>query len=76
VNPLSIVSAATDKKTGDLAHHATVVAAAVVYKVPHRVEKAGTDRLVVMGGSESQLGRKLVATITADHYERTEGRRT
>jgi anaerobic selenocysteine-containing dehydrogenase len=75
VNPLSIVGVATDKKTGQLAHHGTPVAAAVVYRRPDRVETAGTDRLVQMGGSESQLGRKLVATVTADRYERTEGRR-
>jgi molybdopterin-containing oxidoreductase family iron-sulfur binding subunit len=76
VNPLSIVTAATDGRSGELAQHATPVAVALVARRPDRVETAGTDRLVVMGGSESQLGRKLVVTVSAERFERTEGRRT
>ena len=69
VNPLRIVSIEKDEKTGEIAHHSTRIA---VTKVRSRSKG---DPLVVMGGSESQLGRKLVATVTADVYDRTEGRR-
>ena len=65
VNPLKILDPVVDKKTGELAHHATRVKVAKVDK-PH-------DTLVRFGGSETQVGRKIVATVTADQYERTEG---
>jgi anaerobic selenocysteine-containing dehydrogenase len=65
VNPLKILDPLTDKKTGELASHATRVKLAKIDK-PH-------DSLVRFGGSETQVGRKIVATITADQYERVEG---
>lgn len=66
VNPLKILGLATESRTGELAHHATRV------QVTRIADKAG-DTLVKLGGSEVQLGRKLVATVTADVYARTEG---
>ena len=66
VNPLKILGAVRDAKTGELAHHATRV------QVTRIADQAG-DKLVKLGGSESQLGRKLVATVTAAVYARTEG---
>lgn len=64
VNPMKIVSPAMERKTGELAHHATRVQVA---------RSEARDVLVRLGGSETQVGRKLVATVTADRYERTEG---
>lgn len=66
VNPLKIVNPATDRKTGELALYATRVSVSPVNSVDG-------DRLVRLGGSETQVGRKLVATVTADVFERTEG---
>ncbi|MCC6208034.1 MAG: molybdopterin-dependent oxidoreductase [Gammaproteobacteria bacterium] len=66
VNPLKILGLATETKTGELANHATRV------QVTRIADKAG-DKLVKLGGSEVQLGRKLVATVTADVFARTEG---
>lgn len=66
VNPLKIIDPITDKKTGELALFATRVAISPV------AGKAD-DKLVRLGGSETQVGRKLVATIKADVFERTEG---
>ena len=65
VNPMQIVSKLTDGKTGELALYATRV----------QVSRVGTtdDPLVTMGGSNTQVGRKIVATVSADVYERTEG---
>lgn len=64
VNPMRILSPVTERKTGELAHHATRV----------QVARTGArDILVRLGGSETQVGRKLVATVTADRFERTEG---
>lgn len=68
VNPLKILSMATDAKTGDLATHATRVSVA-----KSTSEHAKSERLVRFGGSESQVGRKLVASVTADRFNRTEG---
>ena len=65
INPLKILDPVMDKKTGELASHATRVQLAKLDK-PH-------DSLVRFGGSETQVGRKIVATITADQYERVEG---
>lgn len=63
-NPLSILSAVTDKKTGELATHATRV----------KIEKVRKHNVLVrMGGSETQVGRKFVRTISADVIRRTEG---
>ncbi len=72
VNPFSILADVRDAKTGELAHHATRVSAAFVRDTKKR---AGEDQLVIIGGSETQVGRKLVVTVTADRFERTEGRR-
>ena len=71
INPMQIVSKLTDGKTGELALYATRV----------QVSRVGTtdDPLVTMGGSDSQVGRKIVdcrnnlAPVSADVYERTEG---
>lgn len=67
VNPMSIVSASQDKKTGEIAHHATTV------QVTRVGDASYDDQLVIMGGSDTQVGRKLAATVTADVFERTEG---
>ncbi len=64
VNPLKIIKPVTDAKTGELAAVATSVQVA-------RTERK--ELFVKLGGSESQLGRKIVATVTADVFERTEG---
>jgi molybdopterin-containing oxidoreductase family iron-sulfur binding subunit len=64
VNPLKILNPAMDSKTGELALYATRV----------KLEKTGRHHeLVKMGGNETQLGRKLAATITSDQFNRTEG---
>ena len=64
VNPLKIVNVKAVKETGELASFATTVN--VTVSGHHEV-------LVKMGGSESQVGRKIVATITAEKLRRTEG---
>lgn len=64
VNPLQILDPIKEAKTGELATHAT------------RVKIAKTNKhlaLVKMGGSETQHGRKIVATVSADVLRRTEG---
>ncbi len=64
VNPLKILALNTDRKTGELAHHSTRV----------QVSKTGvTLPMVRFQGHDTQLGRKLIATVTADVFERTEG---
>lgn len=64
VNPLKILSRVTDGKTGEMAMYATRV----------KLAKAGRKENVLrLGGSETQVGRKLVATVTADVFRRTEG---
>lgn len=64
VNPLKILSPGRDGKTGELAMYGTRV----------KVAKAGrNETLAKLGGSDSQHGRKLVATVTADVFRRTEG---
>ncbi len=69
VNPLKVLSQVTDGKTGELALYATRVKVAKVEK-----KKPGINELMVrFGGSESQVGRKLVASVTADSFNRTEG---
>lgn len=61
VNPLKMLAAKTDAQTGELAFCATQVT----------VKNTGRNQeLVKMGGSESQVGRKLVGTITADQLRR------
>jgi anaerobic selenocysteine-containing dehydrogenase len=64
VNPLKILSPVREGKTGELAMYATRV----------KVAKTGrNETLMKLGGSDTQHGRKLVATITADVFRRTEG---
>ncbi|MDX9740313.1 MAG: molybdopterin-dependent oxidoreductase [Gammaproteobacteria bacterium] len=76
VNPYAILADVRDRKTGELAHSATRVDVSLVRKASNGHHLGtGMDRLVVMGGSETQVGRKLVVTVTADRFERTEGRR-
>ncbi len=61
VNPLKMVAVETDSHSGEIALCATRVT----------VENTGrNEELVKMGGSESQVGRKLVGTITADQLRR------
>ncbi len=64
VNPLKILDPIKERKTGELAAYATRV----------RVAKTGmSSKLVKMGGSETQAGRKFVVTVSADVLRRTEG---
>jgi anaerobic selenocysteine-containing dehydrogenase len=65
VNPLKILSPAHDAKTGELAMYATRV----------KVAKTGRNKplLEKLGGSDTQHGRKLVSTVTAEVFRRTEG---
>lgn len=64
VNPLKILSQAVDAKSGELATHATRV----------RISKAGRSaEMPRLGGSERQVGRRLVSTVSADVFRRTEG---
>ena len=64
INPLKIVSSGTDAKTGELALYGTRVSAALTGR---------REVLVKLGGNETQLGRKMVATVTANVFNRTEG---
>ncbi len=64
VNPLSILAPVQEEKTGELALYATRV----------RVTKTGRSaEMPRLGGSEVQAGRKIVGTVTADVFRRTEG---
>ncbi len=64
VNPLKILAPVTDKESGEIANYATRV----------RITKAGKHAdLARLGGSETQAGRKLVSTVTADVYREKEG---
>ncbi|HHM04826.1 MAG TPA: molybdopterin dinucleotide-binding protein [Gammaproteobacteria bacterium] len=64
VNPLKILNAVTERQTGELALYGTRV----------KLTKTGRSaKLIKMGGSESQMGRKLVASVTAEVFRRTEG---
>lgn len=64
VNVLKMLSPVVDEKSGELASYATQV----------RITKTGKHaKLARLGGSETQVGRKLVATVTADVFRRTEG---
>ncbi len=68
VNPLKIVSSTADEKTGELALYGTRVKITKVDRKPTFDEK-----MIRFGGSESQVGRKLVASVSADQFNRTEG---
>ncbi|MDR2878095.1 MAG: molybdopterin-dependent oxidoreductase [Chromatiales bacterium] len=76
VNPYAILATAQDRKTGEPAHHMTRVNASVIRRADVTWNNgSGMDRLVVQGGSSTQVGRKLVVTVSADQFERTEGGR-
>ena len=66
VNPLKILDVVKESKTGELALYSTRV----------KVAKAAAEgeKMVSFGGSESQVGRKLVATIKATVFNRTESK--
>lgn len=71
VNPYTILEPKFDARTGELATYATDVQ---VKKVADRgpiVTLAHGD-LVVENGSDSQAGRKIVKTVTARQFDRTE----
>ncbi len=64
VNVLKMLSPAIEEKSGEIAAYATQV----------RISKTGKHaKLARLGGSEYQMGRKLVATVAADVFRRTEG---
>jgi anaerobic selenocysteine-containing dehydrogenase len=64
VNPMKILTPAREGKTGELAMYSTRV----------KVAKTGrNETLEKLGGSDTQHGRKLVSTVTADVFKRTEG---
>jgi anaerobic selenocysteine-containing dehydrogenase len=64
VNPLKILTAVTDSKTGELAMYATRV----------KISKTGKQETIVrMGESDTQHGRRLVRTVSAKVIKRTEG---
>jgi anaerobic selenocysteine-containing dehydrogenase len=73
-NPLVAVGTTTDSRTGEPAHHATRISFTKVRSAPRVARTVGSrvDQLIMMGGSETQMGRKLVATVTSDQYERNE----
>ena len=64
VNPLKILNPLMEKRTGELATYATRVKVTNLHK--HK-------RLVKMGGSEVQVGRKFVRTVSSSVLRRTEG---
>ncbi len=64
VNPLKILQPGSDARTGELALYGTRASIAAA-------GRAG--RLIKMGNSETQHGRKIVATITAEQQRRNEG---
>ncbi|MBC8268339.1 MAG: molybdopterin-dependent oxidoreductase [Rhodospirillaceae bacterium] len=64
VNPLKILQPGSDAKTGELALYGSRAALAAT-------GRAG--RLIKMGNTETQHGRKIVATITAEQQRRNEG---
>jgi molybdopterin-containing oxidoreductase family iron-sulfur binding subunit len=66
VNPVKLFGNGNDSKTGELALYATRVK---LTKAAHKE----SEKLVQFGGSETQIGRKLVATVKADVFNRTEG---
>lgn len=69
VNSLKLLANVTDAKTGELSMYATRVKVEKVAK-----KKTGINEIMVrFGGSETQVGRKLVASISADVFNRTEG---
>ncbi len=64
VNPLSILSEVIEPTSGELATHGTRVS----------ITKTGEhEELPRLGGSETQVGRRLVSTVSAEVFRRTEG---
>lgn len=64
VNPLKVLSPIKEAKTGELALYATRV----------RVSKTGkSEQMPRLGGSERQMGRRIVGTVKADVFRKTEG---
>ena len=63
VNPLKILTAKTDRKTGELAMYATRI----------KAKATGRSEFVRMRGNLTQGGRKFVRTINVDLLNRTEG---
>ena len=64
VNPMKILNPIMERRTGELASHATRVSVSNMHK---------KEVLVHMGGSEVQMGRKFVRTVSAGSLRRTEG---
>lgn len=64
VNPLKIIDPGSDAKTGELALYGTRVSLAAAGR---------SGRLIKLGNTESQHGRKIVATVTAEQQRRNEG---
>lgn len=66
INPLKILDVVTESKTGELAMYGTRVKVASI---------GGAERLGVvrMGSSDTQMGRKLVGTMSVKQVHRTEG---
>ncbi len=64
VNPLKILDRGVDATTGELALYGTRVKLSATGRAGHMVK---------MGNAESQHGRKIVATITAEQQRRNEG---
>jgi molybdopterin-containing oxidoreductase family iron-sulfur binding subunit len=64
VNPLKILKSTTDARTGELAMYATRVKVAKTSK---------HERIVRMGQSDTQYGRRLVRTVSVDALKRTKG---
>ncbi len=64
VNPLKILAPVVDAKTGELSLYGTRVTVA---------QSGRREVLVKLMGSETQLGRKMVSTVTASVFNRTEG---
>jgi len=61
---LSILDPVFDQSTGELATHATKV----------KVSKTRKSQILIkMGGSDVQMGRSFVRTISTDQLRRTEG---
>jgi molybdopterin-containing oxidoreductase family iron-sulfur binding subunit len=66
VNPLKLLDANKEAKTGELAMHSTRVTVA-------RLGPADAMGIVRLGHSDTQMGRKLVVTVPAEQVRRTEG---
>jgi len=64
VNPLKILAPQPENKTGELAMYATKVSIA-------KTDDKGV--IVKIGGTDTQMGRKLVGTVSVDQLRRTEG---